>query len=95
MDGITRKINELLDEYEQVEKEYMAYLEADMNKEARKCSNKMHKITDTINKLTDQRDYGLKMDMKRKIDLYEKFINKKCLRYEFNNFLEEEEEEEI
>lgn len=95
MDGITRKINELLDEYENVEKEYIACLEADMNKEARKFNNKMHKITDEINKLTDQRDYGLKEDMKRKIDLYEKFITKKCLKYEFNNFLEEEEEQEM
>lgn len=95
MDGITRKINELINEYEQIEKEYMVYLEADMNKEARKLNNKMHKITEQINKLTDQRDYGLKEDMKRKIDLYEKFITQKCLRYEFNNFLEEEEEQEI
>lgn len=95
MDGITRKINELINEYEQIEKEYMVYLEADMNKEAQKLNNKMHKITEQINKLTDQRDYGLKEDMKRKIDLYEKFITQKCLRYEFNNFLEEEEEQEI
>lgn len=93
MDGITQKINELIDEYEQIEKEYMIYLEADMNTEARKLNNKMHKITEQINKLSDQRDYGVKEDMKRKIDLYEKFITKKCLKYEFCNFLEEEEEE--
>ena len=95
MDGITKKINELIDEYEQLDKEYIAYLEADMNKEARKINNKMHKITEKINSLRDQRDYGLKEDMKRKIDLYEKFITQKCLRYEFNNFLEEEEEESL
>lgn len=93
MDGITRKINELIDEYEQIEKEYINYLEADMNTEARKLNNKMHKITEQINKLSDQRDYGVKEDMKRKIDLYEKFITKKSLKYEFCNFLEEEEEE--
>jgi len=92
MDRFTKKIHELIDEYEETEKVYMEYLEANMKNDARKYYNKMHKIQDEIGRLEEQRNYGLKEDMKRKIDLYEKFINKKCLRYEFNNFVEEEEE---
>lgn len=94
MDGFTKKIDELREEQEKYEKDYMNYLEADMNKEARRAYNKMHKIEDEINKLIEKREYGLKEDMKKKIEQYKKFINKKGLTYEFDNFAQEEEEEE-
>lgn len=94
MKGLNIKINELIDKRDELEKEYIEYLEADMNKEAKRINNKMHNIQDEINKLIEKQEYGLKEDMKRKIDLYKKFISKKRLTYEFDNFVEEEEEEE-
>lgn len=94
MDGFAKKIDELREEQDKFEKEYMEYLEADMNKEARRVNNKMHKIEEEINQLIEKQEYGLKEDMKKKINQYKKFISKKGLTYEFDNFVEEEEEEE-
>ncbi len=94
MDGFAKKIDELREEQDKFEKEYMEYLGADMNKEARRVNNKMHKIEEEINQLIEKQEYGLKEDMKKKINQYKKFISKKGLTYEFDNFVEEEEEEE-
>lgn len=94
MDGFTTEINELIDKREKLEKEYIEYLEADMNKEARKINNKMQKISDEIRKLEEQRDYGLKEEMKKTIDQYKKFITHKGLTLEFENFIEKGYEEE-
>ena len=93
MTNIDKRIEELVDQYDELEKEYINYLEADMNKEARKTHNKMEKINEKIRNLGEQRDYGLKEDMKKTINLYKKFISIKGLSYEFDNFVEKEEEE--
>ena len=93
MTNIDKRIEELVDQYDELEKEYINYLEADMNKEARKTHNKMEKINEKIGNLEEQRDYGLKEDMKKTINLYKKFISIKGLSYEFDNFVEKEEEE--
>ena len=53
----------------------------------------MEKINEKIRNLGEQRDYGLKEDMKKTINLYKKFISIKGLSYEFDNFVEKEEEE--
>lgn len=95
MNSFDKKISDLIDQYNELDKEYTSYLEADMNKEARKIHNKMYKIDEEIRTLEEQRDYGLKQDMKRKIELYRKFIKSKGLTYEFENFIENEEEEEM
>lgn len=94
MNGFDKRISELIDQYDELEKEYINYLEADMNKEARKTHNKMNKIDEEIRQLREKQEYGLKEDMKRKIELYRKFIKGKGLTYEFKNFAENEEEEE-
>ena len=94
MNGFDRKISELTDERDKLEKEYIEYLEADMNKEAKKINNKMHKIESKILNLMEKQEYGLKEDMKKKINQYRKFIDKKGLNYEFDNFIENEDEEE-
>lgn len=94
MNGFDRKISELTDERDKLEKEYIEYLEADMNKEAKKINNKMHKIESEILNLMEKQEYGLKEDMKKKINQYRKFIDKKGLNYEFDNFIENEDEEE-
>ena len=93
MTNIDKRIEELVEQYDELEKEYINYLEADMNKEARKTHNKMEKINEKIGNLEEQRDYGLKEDMKKTINLYKKFISIKGLSYEFDNFVEKEEEE--
>ena len=93
MTNIDKRIEELVDQYDELEKEYINYLEADMNKETRKIHNKMEKINEKIRNLGEQRDYGLKEDMKKTINLYKKFISIKGLSYEFDNFVEKEEEE--
>ena len=69
MTNIDKRIEELVDQYDELEKEYINYLEADMNKEARKTHNKMEKINEKIGNLEEQRDYGLKEDMKKTINL--------------------------
>lgn len=94
MNGFDKRISDLIDQYNDLDKEYINYLEADMNKEARKIHNKMYKINEKIRQLEERRDYGLKEDMKRKIELYKKFIIRKDLTYEFENFIENEEEQE-
>lgn len=93
MTNIDKRIEELVEQYDELEKEYINYLEADMNKEARKTHNKMEKINEKIGNLEEQRDYGLKEDMKKTINLYKRFISIKGLSYEFDNFVEKEEEE--
>lgn len=95
MNSFDKKISDLIDQYNELDKEYISYLEADMNKEARRIHNKMYKIDEEIRTLEEQRDYGLKQDMKRTIELYRKFIKSKGLTYEFENFVENEEEEEM
>ena len=94
MNVFDKKINDLIDQYSELTKEYISYLEADMNEDAKKVNNKMNKISEKINALREQQDYGLKQDMKRTIDLYKKFIISKGLIYEFQNFVENEVEEE-
>ncbi len=94
MNDFDKNISDLINQYDELDKEYINYLEADMNKEARKIKNKMYKIQDEISKLEEQRDYGLKEDMKKTIQLYKKFINYKGMSLEFENFAEKEEEEE-
>lgn len=98
MNNFDKKISDLIDQYNELDKEYISYLEADMNKEARKINNQMYKISEEIRKLEEQRDYELKEDMKKTIDQYRKFITHKSLTLEFENFVEkeyvEEEEEE-
>jgi signal transduction protein with GAF and PtsI domain len=93
LENFDKKVDELINQYNELDKEYIEYLEADMNKEARRVNSKMQKISSEINKLREQQEYGLKSEMKRRIDLYRKFINKKGLTQEFENFEEEEEEE--
>ncbi len=94
MNGFDKRISDLIDQYNELDKEYISYLEADMNKEARKINNQMYKISEEIRKLEEQRDYGLKEDMKKTIDQYRKFITHKGLTLEFENFVEKEYEEE-
>ncbi len=95
MNGFDKRISDLIDQYNELDKEYIGYLEADMNKEARKIHNKMCKIDEEIRQLREKQEYGLKEDMKRTIELYRKFIKSKGLTYEFENFVENEEEEEM
>lgn len=94
MKGLNIKISDLIDQYDELDKEYISYLEADMNKEAKKINNKMQKINEEIRKLKEQRDYGLKEDMKKTIELYRKFIKSKGLTYEFENFIEYQENDQ-
>ncbi len=94
MNGFDKRTSDLIDQYNELDKEYINYLEADMNKEARKIHNKMYKIDEEIRQLREKQEYGLKEDMKRTIELYKKFIMRKGLTYEFENFAENEEEEE-
>ncbi len=94
MNSFDKRISDLIDQYNELDKEYISYLEADMNKEARKVNNKMQKIDEEIRKLQEQRDYGLKEDMKKTIDQYKKFITYKGLTLEFENYVEKEYEEE-
>lgn len=94
MDELDKKISDLIDQYDELDKEYISYLEADMNREAKKIQNKMYKIEYKIAQLEDEKEYGLKSDMKRTIQLYRKFINYKGMSIEFENFVEKEGEEE-
>lgn len=93
MNYFDKNINDLIDQYSELSKEYISYLEVDMNEDAKKVNNKMNKIIEKINALRKQQYYVLKQDSKRTIDLYKKFIISKGLTYEFENFVENEQEE--
>lgn len=94
MDYYDKKINELQEQYDKLERNRMDYLEADMNREAGRISKKMYKISDEISQLREKQEYGLNQDMKKAINLYKKFLDYKGLNKEFESFAEKEEQYE-
>lgn len=94
-------------EYKRLEKEYTAYMEADLNRQAGIILRKKHDIEHQINKIKEKEKfdkeikkikelemYGIKEEMIKELELYKKFIMYEGLEYRFNNFKNELEEEE-
>ena len=92
-------------EYERLEKEYTACMEADLNRQAGTILRKKHKISEQINeikekekfdkeirKIKEQEMYGIKQEMINELELYKRFIIEEGLEYKFNNFKDLEEE---
>lgn len=101
-------LEDLEKEYERLDKEYTACMEADLNKQAGLIFRKKHNIENQINeikekerfdkeikKLKELEMYGIKQEMIKELELYKKFIMYEGLEYRFNNFKNELEEEEI
>lgn len=101
-------LEDLEKEYERLEKEYTACMEADLNRQAGIILRKKHKISEQINeinekekfdkeikKIKEQEMYGIKQEMLKELELYKRFIIEEGLEYRFNNFKNELEEEEI
>lgn len=103
---VREKINELLDRYEELDKEYTSYKEVDMNREAGQVHKRRDKIYEEINqlrvkeswlKIKEQEEKENNNAYLQKIKLYEKFIKDKGLINDFDNFeftSEDEESEE-
>lgn len=67
---------------EELEKQYIEYLEADMNKEASKIKTKINKIKDKI----ELQELRKLKDLKYENDKYKQFIKHRGLEAEFNRF---------
>lgn len=107
MKNVKDELEELQNEYERLEKEHIAYLEVDMNRQAAIIMRKMNKVDNMIETIKSQRAfekkmkkikeeemYGIKQEMKKELKLYEQFLQSKGLVNEYENFKEEQEEEE-
>lgn len=107
MKKIKDELEELQEEYETLDKEYIAYLEADMNRQAAIINRKKNKVADKIEfikaqrafekeikKIKEEEMYGIRQEMKKELKLYGQFIQSKGLVNEYENFKEEQEEEE-
>lgn len=103
---VREKIDDLFDKYEELDKEYISYKEADMNREAGQVHKRMDKVYEEINqlrvkenmlKIKEQEEKENNNTYLQKIKLYEKFIKDKGLINDFDNFeftSEDEESEE-
>lgn len=107
MKKVKDELEELQEEYERLEKEYIAYLEVDMNRQAAIVRRKINKVDTMIESIKSQRAfekeikkikeeemYGIKQEMKKELKLYGQFLQSKGLVNEYKNFKEEQEEEE-
>ena len=105
IEGIKKQIGILSNQYEELDREYIEYKEADMNREAGRIANKKYKISLELDnlksrlKLTEvvEKEKVDKMfSLQRKIDIFERFLVDKGLIDEFDRYeldIKEEEEE--
>ena len=92
IEAIKEQINILEDKYNDLDKEYMEYKEADMNREAGQVERRKHKVFDELEllnsklklkELVEKERKDKTIALQRKIDIYEHFLNKKGLFDEF------------
>lgn len=105
IEGIKKQIDILSNQYEVLDREYIEYKEADMNREAGRIGNKKYKISLELDNLKSrlklkevvERERTDKIfSLLRKIDIFERFLVDKGLIDEFESYeldIKEEEEE--
>lgn len=109
IEEIKKQIDILSNQYEELDRKYIEYKEADMNREAGRIENKKYKISLELDNLKSrlklkevvERERTDKIfSLQRKIDIFERFLVDKGLidefdRYELDIREEEEESEEL
>lgn len=108
IEEIKKQIDILSNQYEELDREYIEYKEADMNREAGRVENKKYKIYLEIEKLktnlklqelVEKERKDKTISLQRKIDKLERFLIDKDLIDEFDEYdsdiKEEEESEEL
>ncbi len=107
IEALKKQIDILYDQYEELEKQYIEYKEADMNREAGRVDNEKYKIYLEIEnlktnlklkELAERERKDKTILQQRKIDKLEQFLSDKGLIDEFDRYeldIREEEEEEI
>lgn len=106
IEEMEKQIEVLYKQYEELDKEYIAYKEADMNREAGRVESKRYKVSlelDSLNsklklkKLVEKERKDKTITMQKRIDKYEEFLTEKGLINEFEQYesdLNNQEEEE-
>ena len=95
IEGIKKQIGILSNQYEELDREYIEYKEADMNREAGRIANKKYKISLELDNLKSRLKLKEVVE-KEKVDIFERFLVDKGLIDEFDRYeldIKEEEEE--
>ena len=108
IEELEKRVEKLKDKYEELHKNYIGYLEVDMNRQAGLVNAKKFKVGKEISllesriklkkelkKIKEEEMYGISQKMKKDIKLYEMFLRINGLEEEFESFREKQEEEEI
>lgn len=105
IEGIKKQIDILSNQYEELDREYIEYKEADMNREAGRIANKKYKISLELDnlksklklkELVEKEKKDKIFSLQRRIDIFERFLVDKGLIDEFDRYeldIKEEEEE--
>lgn len=107
LEDLEKRVEQLRIKYIALDKEYIAYLEADMNRQAGLVNKRKHEVEKEINfiksrieskkefkRIKEEEMYGISQKMKNDLKLYEMFLINRGLIDEFELFKEEQEEEQ-
>lgn len=104
---LEKRVEQLREKYKELDKKYIGYLEADMNRQAGIANKKKNEVEKEIyflidrikskkefKRIKEEEMYGISQKMKSDLKLYELFLRNKGLIDDFEIFKEEYEEEE-
>lgn len=107
LEDLEKRLEQLRVKYIALDKEYIGYLEADMNRQAGFANKRKHEVEKEINflksrikskkelkRIKEEEMYGISQKMKNDLKLYEMFLRNRGLIDEFEAFKEEQEEEQ-
>ncbi|MBE5820184.1 MAG: hypothetical protein E7310_05170 [Clostridiales bacterium] len=107
LEDLEKRLEQLRVKYIALDKEYIGYLEADMNRQAGLVNKRKHEVEKEINflksrikskkelkRIKEEEMYGISQKMKNDLKLYEMFLRNRGLIDEFEAFKEEQEEEQ-
>ena len=107
IEDLEKRVEQLKNKYIELDKKYIGYLEADMNRQAGSINKKKNEVEKEIyflidrikskkefKRIKEEEMYGISQKMKSDLKLYEMFLINKGLVNEFETFKDEQEEEE-
>lgn len=80
-----KKLDELLEQEKQLEKERMIYLDADDNRGAKRIEKKLYRVRDLIDIELDDGS----IEVKKKLDIYRSFVKELGMTKEFERYEKE------
>lgn len=108
IEQLQKRAEQLRIKYNEMDKKYIGYLEADMNRQAGIANKKKYEIEKEIyflenriesmkklKKIKEEEMYGISQKMKEDLKFYKNFLMNKGLIDEFQTFKEEQETEEL